>query len=86
MDGMMKKLITTISGVGKLPKMIIMHGIQISSGLLAIALVLYHVAISRVSLDANSTFIAFTTAKTGITLFAESIICGLLIDYLSKKI
>jgi len=86
MNSNIKKVITTINNMGELPKKIMLHGVQIACGLLLIALILYYVntANNHLSFQAASTI--FTTAKTGVTVFAEAIIGGFIVDFLMKKI
>ncbi|MDK2798490.1 MAG: hypothetical protein PWP27_70 [Clostridiales bacterium] len=86
MNSTIRKIFTTINSIGQLPKKIIVHGLQLANGLLIVALILFFINSSIYNFDYNITFITFVMAKTGLTIFAEAIIGGLLVDYFIKKV
>ncbi|NLY43174.1 MAG: hypothetical protein GX066_04235 [Clostridiaceae bacterium] len=85
MNSTFKKIVATMSGIGKLPRQIIMHGVQAATGVLVIALLLYFINKNIYNFDYYITFLSYEMASTGLTLFAEAIIGGLVIDYFIKK-
>ena len=85
MNDSFKKIVTTMSGVGKLPRKIILHGVQAATGVLIVALILYFINKNIYNFDYYISFITYEMAETGLILFAEAIIGGLVIDYLVKK-
>jgi len=86
MNSNIKKIITTMNSIGSFPKKIIIHGVQFACGLLIIALVLLYMNSSADNMNSQIAFTIFTIAKTGVTIFAEAIIGGFIVDYLIKKI
>ncbi|WHH59056.1 hypothetical protein [Petroclostridium sp. X23] len=85
MNNSIKKIFTTMDSIGFLPKRIIMHGVQLATGLLLIALTLHFINNNIYHFDYNINIIMFAMAKTGLVIFAEAVIGGLVVDYLSKK-
>ncbi|MBZ4644833.1 MAG: hypothetical protein JG777_322 [Clostridia bacterium] len=86
MNSTIKKIVTSINSIGSLSRKIIIHGVQFATGLLTIALVLYFINNSLYNFDYNIAFITFSIAKTGLTIFAEAVIGGLVVDHFVKKI
>ena len=85
MKDIIKKLITAENSISTLSKKIIIHGVQLASGLILIALILFFINIKLYHYDFNVEFITFCMIENGVTIFAEAIIGGLLIDFLIKK-
>lgn len=86
MHSNIKKIFTTISSISDFSKRIIIHGLQLAIGLIFMALVFYHIFSTTSTFNLKILSITFETAKIGLTIFAEAIIGGLIVDYLIKKI
>ncbi len=86
MKGQLKKIVLSINGVHKLPRRIIIHGIQFAIALVLIAMGLYFVNINQLNFDYDIRFISFSLAETGLVIFAEAVIGGLVVDYFVKKL
>ena len=86
MNEHIKKIVTSINGIEIFSRRIIKHGVQLALGLLCIALALYFINTGFYNYDYDIAFMTFSIFKTGVTIFAEAIIGGLLIDYFIKKL
>ncbi len=86
MKGQLKKVISDINSVHQLPKRIIIHGIQFAIALVLIAMGLYFVNINQLNFNYDINFISFSLAETGLIIFAEAVIGGLVVDYFVKKL
>lgn len=85
MNGHIRKIVTTINQIDIFPQKIIKHGVQLACGLVLIALVLFFINNNIYNNDFDIAFLTYSMAKTGLTIFAEAIIGGLVIDYFIKK-
>ncbi len=85
MNEPINKIITSINKIDTLSHKIIIHGLQIAIALLISALILSYINKVYFYKDFSIFFMTINMTKTGVILFAEAIIGGLVVDYLVKK-
>lgn len=80
-----EKILTVFTKIDKLPMAIIKYGTHISLLLLAFGTLIIVYNQTIVNFDVYLSFVARCIIKTSFTILAESIIGGLLIDFVFKK-
>ena len=81
----LQRILTAISQIDKLPRMIIKYGCHAFLALFAIGTALVAWNHTVLNYEPYFEYVALTVVKTSFTILAEAVIGGLLIDFVFKK-
>jgi hypothetical protein len=80
-----KEIVNSLNNIDILAIKIIMHGLQLAAGIIFSALIICYINNMYHYRDFSIAFTSIYMVKTGVIIFAEAIIGGLVVDYLIKK-
>mgnify|MGYP005861566761 CR=1 FL=1 len=84
MEQIVKKIVKELGGIGKLPKMLIKYGSIFAIAVFSIAVAILSINKAFIG-NYRIIFDCYHAIKVSVSLLAEAIIGGLLIEYLARK-